>query len=202
MSQVFLNLPSNYLPTSNNNSPQHLNCSYQNYPSLSFQNSPVSSPYNPASFKRPHIERGLKPFPDTQEPGKWYLEHDNNVLFAFEKPAVKRRNRVVLDFSIAAKSDKKFYLCEYCVAAGEHVWVFHKNYVHQHIPRHHKEQCTFCHSCAQLILNELYNTHVKNCQSKGRQQGFVEHRQDRQDIAQETRLHVETGHNAHGRQLQ
>lgn len=47
-------------------------------------------------------------------------------------------------------------------------WIFHKNYVHQHIPRRHPEECSYCDYCQQLIFREVFLIHQKTCQKRAR----------------------------------
>lgn len=101
--------------------------------------------------------------------GSWWWQPDNGpVTRGLCRPAPKKKDRLILEFvGPGGKKLKKYYRCEICFAERNRTeWVFHKNYVHQHIPRHHKEQCEFCSHCNQSIYKEIYGIHIKNCSGR------------------------------------
>uniref|UniRef100_A0A0K6S9Y5 Uncharacterized protein n=1 Tax=Chromera velia CCMP2878 TaxID=1169474 RepID=A0A0K6S9Y5_9ALVE len=104
------------------------------------------------------------------EGGEWYLNVDTSgvPLKGVLTQAPKKKDRLVLEFTLPDGKPKKFYNCNFCREKGDVAWVFHKNYVHQHIPRHHRERCIFCESCKQYIFNEIYELHVRTCEKRGR----------------------------------
>eukprot|EP01068_Selenidium_serpulae_P007662 Selendium_serpulae@DN4771_c0_g1_i3.p1 len=95
----------------------------------------------------------------------WWQPDSGSPARGICRRAPKKKNRLILEFSFnGGNKSKKYYRCELCFAERNVTeWVFHKNYVHQHIPRHHKEHCDFCVHCRQLIYNEVYAIHVKTC---------------------------------------
>lgn len=96
------------------------------------------------------------------------------VLHGHVKLATRRRDRFVLEFRSEANTtgkswDKKFYLCEYCQRSGALTWIYYRNYVAQHIPRHHPDQCQQCENCDRAVYAPLMVSHAKLCsRSAGR----------------------------------
>eukprot|EP00923_Selenidium_pygospionis_P003337 GHVN01005301.1.p1 GENE.GHVN01005301.1~~GHVN01005301.1.p1 ORF type:complete len:1039 (-),score=392.80 GHVN01005301.1:164-3280(-) len=110
---------------------------------------------------------------DRQKPyyhdGGWWMEPENGEpIQGVVRPAPKKTDRLILEFPTGQRGrGKKYYRCEICYSErGRTEWVFHKNYVHQHIPRHHRDHCEFCTFCQQSIYREIFKVHVKNCSGR------------------------------------
>eukprot|EP00916_Digyalum_oweni_P015031 GHVL01024536.1.p1 GENE.GHVL01024536.1~~GHVL01024536.1.p1 ORF type:complete len:484 (-),score=43.98 GHVL01024536.1:1656-3107(-) len=96
--------------------------------------------------------------------GLYYLKNGDHQI-AVPGTLLKARNkkhRTILQFS-TSKGIRKYYMCEFCQKENKLVWIPHQNYVFQHIPRNHKDQCVFCNNCRSYIFKESFGAHPKHC---------------------------------------
>eukprot|EP00915_Cephaloidophora_sp_WS-2016_P005390 GHVH01007120.1.p1 GENE.GHVH01007120.1~~GHVH01007120.1.p1 ORF type:complete len:218 (+),score=6.35 GHVH01007120.1:292-945(+) len=84
--------------------------------------------------------------------------------------AARKSERWQIEFTFSNGDVRKFYLCHLCLQQGEQdIWIGYKNFVHQHIPRHHaQEACQRCPICFHQVYMELLAIHVRTCKRKHR----------------------------------
>jgi len=103
--------------------------------------------------------------------GLWVLSIRNlpgEFVFGIITRAARKIDRLQMEFTFSNGERRKFYLCHLCWSAGQSdIWIGYKNFVHQHIRRHHKhELCTPCRWCRQMIFNEQLSPHQRACQRR------------------------------------
>jgi len=103
--------------------------------------------------------------------GQWVLSIRNlpgEYVYGIITRAARKQDRLQMEFTFSNGERRKFYLCHLCWSAGQNdIWIGYKNFVHQHIKRHHQhELCSPCRWCGQMIFNEQLSTHQRACQKR------------------------------------